>query len=83
MPSFSSSASSRTSTSRPIVLHVFDAAGEFGGGQHIGRLVDQIAGHMHALGHRQQRRAGGFQFGGRPWTRSPLPPAGLSSLGDL
>ena len=59
--SASSCSSSSTSTSRPARGEIAHALGELDRAQHVGRLVDEIAGEEHALG---QRLAGGERLGG-------------------
>src|SRR6056297_2061812 len=46
------------------VFHRGDAVGEFGGGEVVGRLADQIAGKEHALGHGERRGGLGFDLFG-------------------
>ena len=54
LSSFSAS-TSRISTSRPTPLELLDAIGELDRAQHVGRLVDEIAGEVDAVGERALR----------------------------
>ena len=58
MPSFFIAAMSSTSTVTPAFLSAAGAAGEFLRIEHIGRLVDQIARHVDAVGDRLARDKG-------------------------
>ena len=68
--------SSRISTSRPRRANGSHALGELDRTQRIGRLVDEVAGEEHALGHRPQA-------GQRPLARRSGPRTGYASCVSL
>ena len=70
MPSLAIAFSSSISTSTPSFFELLGAFGECIRKQHVGRLVDEVAGELDALGDRRPRRGGGARRRRRRRSRS-------------